>query len=1104
MIKTIRCILLCLMAAMVQHAGLANAAALSKKEVVMLTAADALGLQHVTISALAKRGQGDQAIRDIQDTLGGRLVYTHKPVDFFIAVIPIDQISSFLENEHIAASSFDVNFNLNTFSEVRNFSLAEKTLPSIEEKIASINAGHTSQPYPLHLASALILNDLNADKWAQEHPDADGRGVVIGHIEGVPDVLHPVFQTARLADGTETRKLLDVHITPKAYYGLDQASDIWEWNFVFISPPSHPNEAVEGKLHVPNPILTGADPDLADKDSDAYVAYWRGSGNANQPGKVKATAFKFSWHADSQTLLFDTDRDGDLRDETPVHPFGKNGDVITLGVDDPKTEARESVGLVFQVQDKGRRLAFDFGSGAHPTMVAATAAGSKGKKGLIDGVAPGAQLIPYTVSPNVAELSRGTIKAFSDPRTDLILYEASGPGTATDSVNEGLELHALLLKRLVDLYDKPVLITAANTPGMSQIVDLCGAENIICVGAADTQTSMQVIEGVDIGVPFSLHTAGSSGPTTHGRIAPDIVAPARTISLYTTKHGSGARSGGLYRSPWGYRTGSGTSNAAPVAAGAVALLVSAAKQQNLPYDAASIHRALRASARFVDEGTIKAYQQGRGVLDVAAAWKALQALAKAPAVDIEVKAPVRTVHSHRLSTPHQGVGLFEREGWSVGDRGTRTLTLTRTSGSADPMTFTLHVRGDADTFTVPASVTLPLNQPVAVDVQIKTKTAGAHSGLLVLGRPGQAHTDAEIGLTIIVPTPLTAESGYRHTLNKTMRPLERQMVFLKADRGTDGLWMRAHYLPDQYGGVKTPISGTIHSPGNKLSGYYGSFASLSHQENPNRGMTIPFAAAGVWEFLLGYDDSGSTYDLVRAAAGTPEAWQRSVEAEFALMDVSLQPGRDRVRMANRGAAFYGGLASTPRASLREVQGMLGPRKHLTYDIEVEPGAEMLAAEIAATGKSQIDADLTLYYCPDPADCKLVRQSRSFGMSERAVVERPATGLWKVVVSTFAASEGEAGFIYRDYWTHPQFGMVSSTDPHTERKVGSEWTAGYSVLKGRAAPTDGRRLANVFYIHAPRFKSTHAQTPQDEPAPTYAFGQRYHLVDTHVPLGLVVR
>ena len=49
-------------------------------------------------------------------------------------------------------------------------------------------------------------------------------------------------------------------------------------------------------------------------------------------------------------------------------------------------------------------------------------------------------------------------------------------------------------------------------------------------------------------------------------------------------------------------------------------------------------------------------------------------------VTITSRAPVRHSYSAMLPEPNVGVGLFERDGWSVGDRGDRTVTLTRTSG----------------------------------------------------------------------------------------------------------------------------------------------------------------------------------------------------------------------------------------------------------------------------------------------------------------------------------------------------------------------------------------------------------------------------------------
>ena len=118
--------------------------------------------------------------------------------------------------------------------------------------------------------------------------------------------------------------------------------------------------------------------------------------------------------------------------------------------------------------------------------------------------------------------------------------------------------------------------------------------------------------------------------------------------------------------------------ATPTAAGSVAMLISGAKQAGIGYDPYRIKYAVTRGARWVPH--LRANTQGNGVISVAGAWDILRRLdAGEQMVEIEGRAPVRHPYSHMLATPHEGVGLYERDGWNVGDRGQRMITLTRTS-----------------------------------------------------------------------------------------------------------------------------------------------------------------------------------------------------------------------------------------------------------------------------------------------------------------------------------------------------------------------------------------------------------------------------------------
>jgi hypothetical protein len=220
----------------------------------------------------------------------------------------------------------------------------------------------------------------------------------------------------------------------------------------------------------------------------------------------------------------------------------------------------------------------------------------------------------------------------------------------------------------------------------------------------------------------NMHWGGlSHGPSGHGALKPDLLAPSGHLGNDPGYRASSALKG-LYQLPPGYTMGGGTSDATPVAAGAVALLVSAAKQTGIPYDPDRLKSAITSSTRWI--GRLGAHEQGNGLIQVAAAWNLLQAWPRGQSpIAISTRAPVKTVLSHLLATPDEGTGIFERETWTPGTRGERTLTFTRTSGPVEPMTFALTWQGNDGTFAGPSSVTLPLNRQASISVSIAATSA---------------------------------------------------------------------------------------------------------------------------------------------------------------------------------------------------------------------------------------------------------------------------------------------------------------------------------------------------------------------------------------------
>ena len=148
-----------------------------------------------------------------------------------------------------------------------------------------------------------------------------------------------------------------------------------------------------------------------------------------------------------------------------------------------------------------------------------------------------------------------------------------------------------------------MFISAGNNgAGVNTVGDpgVCGL--VVSVGAYITAATWASNYGSTGPAADNLHPFSSRGPTEAGGFKPTVVAPGAAIST-TPLWQPGGPVAGTYTLPPGYSMLQGTSMASPQAAGAAALLVSAAKQTGVAEAAAAaapgvdvvgaVHRRLR-------------------------------------------------------------------------------------------------------------------------------------------------------------------------------------------------------------------------------------------------------------------------------------------------------------------------------------------------------------------------------------------------------------------------------------------------------------------------------------------------------------------------------
>ncbi|OQQ16363.1 serine protease [Streptomyces sp. M41(2017)] len=1030
------------------------AAKLGSSDADLLTEAKANGDKNVTMMIATAPGRTEQVAEQLDAVKGGSVGRTYDKLGYVRATVPTGRADAAIA----AAAKLSSVHGIDLRQEI---ALDDPT-PSADTAKHGSNTS-TATTYRAPGKNTPAENPYNpsfetgAVDFVKDHPKADGRGVTIGILDSGVDLGHPALQKTT----TGERKIVDWVTSTDPILDSDAT-----WR-PMITPVAGPTFTYSGRTWTAPAgsyeISTFRESSTAGGDA---------KGDANRDGDT-TDVWGVLYDPAAGTVTVDLDNNGNFTDDKPMKPYKDGFQIGYFGTDNPATDVVERQPFVVEIRKDvpmdpyggdwvGQKRDFvNIGviESEHGTHVAGITSANGLFGGRMNGAAPGAKIVSsractWTGGCTNVALTEGMIDLVANRGVDIVNMSIGG----LPALNDGNNARSELYTRLIDTYGVQLVISAGNSgPGANTIGDPGLADKVISVGATISKDTWASNYGSQVEKKYAMLPFSSRGPREDGGFTPTLSAPGASInSTQTWLPGSPVAEAG-YTLPAGYSMLQGTSMASPQAAGASALLISAAKQKGLDLTPATLRTALTSTADHIKG--VQAYEEGAGLINIPDAWDSIRD--GATAHDYAVKAPVDTAIDYALKTPGFGTGLYDREGGlKAGERRTYDITVTRTSGENRAIRHELHFENNAEnTFRIVGSdeVRLPLNQPVTVKVQAAPRSAGLKSAILEVDDPRTEGVDKQILSTVIVSAPVK----YTYKASGSVQRNSTTSYFVTVPEGASALEVAIGGLKDKSQtrfisihpyGVPVEDTGTPYCYNNYLDGN-GCKPDVRSYADPQ---------AGVWEIevearrtspLL---DNPYKLDVAVLGAAFDPAVVTVPEAKVGV------PSTASWKVTNNFAAIDGKLKGGPLGSSKSTRPTIADGATQTTTVEVPAGAASLDVSIGNVSDTAADLDLTVY----DAAGTVVGQSADGDSEEAVSIASPAAGTYTVEVAGYSVPSGSTAYDYLDVFFSSALGTVT-VDDSTPVKLatGASATVSGSVTAAAAAPEGREFFGQVQLVNA---------------------------------------
>ncbi|MFG2647024.1 S8 family serine peptidase [Streptomyces sp. NPDC048436] len=1021
---------------------------LGSADAELLADAEADGEKTVTMMVATAPGATEQVAGQLDAVKGGSVGRTYDKLGYVRATVPTAKAAAAIE----AAGKLSSVHGIDLRHEIK---LDDPTPAADRAKGAKTAADGVEDTYAGPGKNTPAKNPYNpsfetgAVDFVKKNPKADGRGTTIGILDSGIDLGHPALQKTT----TGERKITD-WVT--ATDPIVDADGTWRR---MTNPVTGPVFTWDGKTW-----KAPAGSFQVNRFRESATVGGDANGDINRDGDT-TDSWGVLYDPAAGTVRVDLNDNNDFTDDETMKPYKDDHQVAYFGKDDPATDVVERVPFVVEIRKDvptdpyggdwvGKKADFvNIGviESEHGTHVAGITAANGLFGGKMSGAAPGAKLVSSRACTwsggctNVA-LTEGMIDLVTKRGVDIVNMSIGG----LPALNDGNNARAELYTRLIDTYGVQLVISAGNSgPGANTIGDPGLADKVISVGASISKETWAANYGSAVEKKYAMMPFSSRGPREDGGFAPIISAPGSAINTTQTwLPGSPVTEAG-YKLPAGYSMLQGTSMASPQAAGASALLISAAKQKHIDLTPATLRTALTSTADHI-RGE-QAYAQGTGLIDIVGAWKSIKS--GATAHSYTVKAPVDTSLEQELKKP--GTGIYDRDGGlKTGQKRTYDVTITRTSGPDRAVRHELDLENNHQgTFRLLGSdhVSLGLNKPVTVKVEAQAKSAGLHSAVLTVDDERTEGVDQQIMSTVVVSTPL-AKPSYVSSAAGSVQRNSTKSYFVTVPKGAKSLEVALGGLKDKSQTrfiAVHPYGVPVDSTSSLVC--YANYVNPANTCRPDL-RSYPEPTPGVWEIevesrrtsplldnpykldvsALGVDFDPAVQTVPEAKVGTPAPVSWKVTNNFAAVDGKL-----------KGGSLGSAKATRPSIKQGETQ---------TTTVVVPEGAERLDVAIGSTADAAADLDLSVL-----KDGKAVGSSADGDSEEAVSLTKPAAGTYEIQVAGYSIPAGSTAYDYRDVFFSGALGSVK-VDESAPVKLANGASAQVTAEVAADAPSaDGRQL-----------------------------------------------